>query len=222
MLDTDSRVSRRATALPSAVRAHSTTGEEVGVIEIRTRKNLERQIAQFRRFLAAVLGYPLRALRDHFPVRPVGTVILGTLLVVYTLALVFFFWRLAWEPFLLPWEGTLDRKETRITPTGNSTPLETFLFKVKNEAGSISEHAVPRQVYLDISEGERLRKPFAYSQILGINQGRTANRQLQDLLYQFMGLLLFLFAKICGNSFIAVIYVSLFLHDPRKTGRVRA
>lgn len=147
---------------------------------------------------------------------------MGLLLVVYTIAILFFFWRLAWQPFFIPWEGALDRKETRITPTGNTSPLETFLFKVKHGDGTISEHAVPRQVYLDISEGERVRKPFAYSRVLGVNQGRVANRQLQDLLYQFMGMLLFLFAQICGNSFIAVIYVSLFLHDPRKTSRQKA
>lgn len=129
------------------------------------------------------------------------------LVVAFTSVAVIVFWRSLWGPTLLPAEGVIAAKS--VDPSG-------YFVIVKHPDNRQSRQAVSEKFYTEISEGEKVVKPFLYSKLLRATEGREMAPQVQDLFILLVGILLFLFTAVCGNSFVAVLYVSLFLHEARK------
>ena len=143
---------------------------------------------------------------------------MGLLVLLFTLGVLSMFFRHVWKPVLLPWEGSVKAKDLRATKVGDAD-VATYILLVERAGGEKSEHAVPAAFYAEVKENDAVSKPFLYSKILRNGAGREAAVQLQDLFILAVSLILFAATALGGSSFIAVLYVSLFLHDPRHDNR---
>lgn len=141
------------------------------------------------------------------------------LVLLFVLLTAVFFYNHAWRGTLLPWGGVVKAKDLRANQIGQNQ-IATYVLLVERADGKQSEHVVSSSVYAATNVGENVAKPFFYSKILRAGEGREAAVQLRDLFLFLVALLLFYLTAVFGGSFVAVLFVSLFLYDPRK-GRKR-
>jgi hypothetical protein len=187
----------------------------VSIIDKKTKRFLQMRWGKFQQLISGVIFYPFKAFNEKFQEHKVGTSVMSLLLVAFSLVLIVTFWRSSWSPFIVPWEGTVVNKEIR-SSTAGPNQISNYVLKVERGEKETSDHIVGKQTYIDTTVNDKVHKPMFYQRVLRENESRSASHQLQAILFSFVGLLLFLFGLICGNSFIAIIFVSLFLHEPKK------
>lgn len=189
-------------------------------IEAKTKRQIERQFESFKGVCRGILFYPRKAWKEHFPHRPANTAVMALLIALFTLGALSLFFRHVWSPVVLPWEGTVRAMDMRRTRSGDAD-LPSYILLVERPDGRKTEHDVPAAFYAAVKMNDTVVKPFLYSRVMRGGAGREPAIQLRDLFILAVSILLFLLTACGGSSFIAVLYVSLFLHDPRRNKKKR-
>jgi len=164
-------------------------------------------------FIKVITLYPIETVREKSEEFKGPVMILSLLLALYLIAVSIGYYKIGLSEYISGWEGKISYIEARIEKSGQAEIARTVV-GVERRAGDKSEtiqYIMGPQQAAAMKKDMHVRKPFIYSETLFGSESVSFSVVLSDFLFFLMGLLIFLFALICGSSFLTIIFASVFM-----------
>jgi len=164
-------------------------------------------------FIKVITLYPIETVREKNAEFKGPVMILSVLLAAYLIAVSIGYYKVGLSEFVSGWEGKISFIEASAEKTGQAETARTVI-GVERKAGDKLEtirFVMGPQQAAAMKKDMPVRKPFLYSETLFGAESVSFSVILSDFLFLLMGLLIFLFALICGSSFLTIIFASVFM-----------
>ena len=164
-------------------------------------------------FIKVITLYPIDTVREKSEEFKGPVMLLSVLLACYLIAVSIGYYKVGLSEYMSGWEGKISYIEVKNEKSVQGETARTIV-GVDRQYGDKKEtiqYTVSSQQAVSMKKDMPVRKPFFYSETLFGSEGVSFSVALSDFLFFLMGLLIFLFALICGSSFITIIFSSVFM-----------
>jgi len=163
-------------------------------------------------FIKVITLYPIDTVREKTAEFKSSTMILSLILGCYLVAVSAGYYKVALSEYIVGWEGKISYVEVKNEKTAQGEVANTVIGVEKSgDKKEIVQYVMGAQQAASMKKDMPVRKPFFYSETLFDKEGASFSVVLSDFLFLIMGILIYLFALICGSSFITIIFSSVFM-----------